>query len=78
MARKHEFLISGEEVLLLDEEGETTSLTKAVGMLSMEIYANLIDMKNAEDADEKKRLEEKINFQSRALDSLSNACQAIK
>lgn len=78
MAGKHEFLIRGGEVFLLDENSKTTSLAEAVGMLSMEVYANLIDIKNAEDVGEKQRLEEKIIFQSTVLDSLSNAHQTLK
>ena len=76
MDKSHEFITRGEEVFLLTEDTKTVSLPEAVGCAAMALYADLADLSKATDADEKKRLEEKIFLQSKVLDSLSNACSA--
>ena len=75
----HKLVICGDEVSLLNEDGETkTSLKKGVGMLAMSVYAEMLDMKSMPNDAERERLEKKIYFQSEVLDSLSNALLAIK
>lgn len=78
MKTNHEFITRGEEVFLLTEDTKTISLPQAVGNVAMSVYANLEDLTRETDADETKRLEEKIRFQSKVLDSLSNACEATR
>lgn len=78
MKTNHEFITRGEEVFLLTEDTKTISLPQAVGNVAMSVYANLEDLTRETDADEMKRLEEKIRFQSKVLDSLSNACEATR
>lgn len=78
MKKQHEFITRGEEVFLLTEDTKTVSLAEAVGYVAMSVYSSLEDLSKETDADEKKRLEEKIRFQSKVLDSLSNACAATK
>lgn len=73
-----EFITRGEEVFLLTEDTKTVSLAEAVGYVAMSVYSSLEYLSKETDADEKKRLEEKIRFQSKVLDSLSNACVATK
>lgn len=78
MSKQHEFITRGEEVFLLTEDTKTVSLAEAVGYVAMSVYSSLEDLSKETDADKKKRLEEKIRFQSKVLDSLSNACVATK
>lgn len=78
MAKQHEFITKGEEVFLLTEDTKTVSLPEAVGNIAMSVYSNLMDLSKETDADKKKRLEEKIRFQSKVLNALSNACEATK
>ncbi len=78
MLREYEFIVREEEVYLLTDQTQTISLKEAVGMTAMSTYLDLLNMKKATDADEKKRLEEKIIFQSGVLDSLSSAYKAIR
>lgn len=78
MNKQHEFITKGEEVFLLTEDTKTVSLPEAVGNVAMSVYSNLMDLSKETDADEKKRLEEKIRFQSKVLNALSNACEATK
>lgn len=78
MEKQHEFITRGEEVFLLTEDTKTVSLPEAVGYVAMSVYSKLIDLEKSEDADEKKRLKEKIRFQSKVLDSLSNAYEATR
>lgn len=77
---EHNFITKGDEVFLLTEDTKTVGLKEAVSQLSMTIYAELIDIKKAEEEKnytESERLEEKISFQSGVLDSLSNALKAV-
>lgn len=78
MNKQHEFITKGEEVFLLTEDTKTVSLPEAVGNVAMSVYSNLMDLSKETDVDEKKRLEEKIRFQSKVLNALSNACEATK
>lgn len=78
MQKKYEFLTRDEEVYLLTEETQTISLKEAVGTTAMCVYSNFLNLKEAIDSDEEKRLEEKILFQSKVLNSLSNAYRAIR
>lgn len=58
--------------------GKELTLREAVGLTAFSVYEKLIQVSGEENADERRRLEEKIVFQSRVLDSLSNAYSAIK
>lgn len=78
MEKQHEFITKGEEVFLLTEDTKTVSLPEAVGNVAMSVYSNLMDLSKETDANEKTRLEEKICFQSKVLNALSNACEATK
>lgn len=60
------------------EESQIVSLKEAIGTLAMSTYADLLNLKDVKDEIERKGLEEKINFQSKILDSLSNAYSSIK
>ena len=75
----YKLVICGDEVSLLNEDGETkTNLKTAVGMLAMSVYSEMLDMKSMQNDAERERLEKKISFQSEVLNSLSNALLAIK
>lgn len=78
MKTEYDFLSKGEEVFLLTEETKTVSLKEAIGTLAMSTYADLLNLKNIEDESERKGLKEKINFQSKVLDSLSSAYFSIR
>lgn len=78
MKTEYEFLSKGEEVFLLTEEIKTVSLKEAIGTLAMSTYADLLNLKNIKDESERKGLKEKINFQSKVLDSLSSAYLSIR
>lgn len=78
MLNEHEFITRGEEVFLLTEDTKTVSLPEAVNTLAMSVYTNMLDLKEVSSDDEEKRLEEKIRFQSKVLNALSNACSATK
>lgn len=73
----HEFIARGDKIYLLDDNAETTSLKKAVGILAMNVYAETVELGKTPDERERKRLENEIAFQSRVLNSLSNALSAI-
>lgn len=77
MTKNTEFIVRDDECFILTEESRTISLKEAISGLAMSTYATLLILKEEKDADERKRLEEKIIFQSRVLDSLSNARKAI-
>lgn len=74
----YEFITKNDEVCLLMEDTKTINLKEAVGIVAMTTFANMVELKEAKDEEEKNRLKEKINFQSKVLDSLSNALNAIK
>lgn len=78
MEKTYDLLTKGEEVFLLTEETKTVSLAEAIGTLAMSTYADLLNLKNVEDESERKGLKEKINFQSKVLDSLSSAYSSIR
>lgn len=78
MKKEHELLTSGEEVFLLTEEKQKVSLAEAVGTLAMNTYADLLNLKSVDNADEKKELESKITLQSQCLDSMSRALTSLK
>lgn len=78
MKTEYEFLNKGEEVFLLTEETKTVSLAEAIGTLAMSTYADLLNLKSVENADEKKELESKITLQSQCLDSMSKALTSLK
>lgn len=77
MAKEYEFLARDEEYFILTDETKTIGLKEAISGLAMSTYATLLSLGEEKDANEKKRLEEKIIFQSNLLDSLSNAYSAI-
>lgn len=78
MKTEYEFLSKGEEIFLLTEETKTVSLAEAIGTLAMSTYADLLNLKSVENADEKKELESKIALQSQCLDSMSKALTSLK
>lgn len=78
MQKQYELLTRGDEIFLLTEDTTTVNLKQAVGIMAMSVYSNVLNLSDEKDADEKKRLEEKILFQSKILDSLSNAYKAIR
>lgn len=65
----------------IDTDGKTTAISdgkeitlrEAVGVMALSLYEKTIKCLNEKDATEKKRLEDEIIFQSKVLDSLSNA-----
>ena len=73
----HELIMKGDKIYLLDDDAETTSLKKAVGILAMNVYAGMIELNKTSDEQERKRLENKIAFQSKILNSLLNALSAV-
>lgn len=78
MKTEYDFLSKGEEVFLLTEETKTVSLAEAIGTLAMSTYADLLNLKSVDNADEKKELESKITLQSQCLDSMSRALTSLK
>lgn len=78
MGKDYQFIVRDGEYSILTEETEIISLKMAVSGLAMSTYATLLNLGNTKDADEKKRLEEKISFQSKVLDSISNALSSIR
>lgn len=77
MENQYEFVLRDGEYYILTEDTKTINLKEAISGLAMSTYATLLGFSKEKDADERKRLEEKISFQSRLLDSLSNAYSAI-
>lgn len=75
---KNELLTKGDEVLLITEENETVSLTKAVGITAISIYDNLNKLARIDGEDEKRELERKLSLQSQCLDSMSKALTAVR
>lgn len=75
---EHEFILKGNEVILLNEDNSTTNLEQAVSGVAMTLYANLRDLKEISDTEKREGLKKEIVFQSNALNSLSNALKAIK
>lgn len=73
-----EIISRGDEIFLLTEDTKTIGLPEAVGMLAMSTYEKMMNLKDAETREEKKRLEKKILFQSKVLDAMSNALEATR
>ena len=76
--KNYELLTTEDGVVSMLEDGREVSLKEAVGVVAFSVYRKTVEHSNEEDAHKKKRLEEKIYFQSKVLDSLSNALNAIK
>lgn len=74
----YEFITKNNETCLLMGDAKTINLKEAVGIVAMTTFANMVELKEIKNEEEKNRLKEKINFQSKVLDSLSNALNAIK
>ena len=72
-----DILTIGNQVLSVDDNGRTTSLVEAVGILAISTYEDYAEISQIADEKEKKRLIDKITYQSNLLDSLSNALLAI-
>lgn len=70
-------LTPSSEVLLLEEDCKTVSLKEAVGHLAISLFVNLREFSNGEESENKEHLKEKIEIQTEALNSLSNALTAI-
>lgn len=75
MKKGYELITRGDEVFLLTEDTDTISLPRAVGILAMSVYGNMLNLKESDSDTERKRLEKKILFQSKVLNAMSNACQ---
>ena len=69
---------SNGNMLLLDLDGKTTSLKEAVGMMALSLYDKYVEYSNCEDDSLKPGLEKSMLFQSRILESLSDAQTAIR
>lgn len=78
MSKSFEMVVREDGTVSALVNKQELTLREAVGMTAFSVYEKLIQASEEENADEKRRLEEKINFQSRVLDSLSNAYLAIK
>lgn len=76
--KNYELLATDDGVVSMLEDGKEVTLKEAVGVIAFSVYKKTLEHSNEEDAHKKKRLEEKIHFQSKVLDSLSNALNAIK
>ena len=77
MKQKREFLMHGDDALLLTDDGRLVNLREAVSKLAMDVYANAVDMWNSENSEEKQELESKIASQSQVLIVLTNALAAL-
>ena len=55
MKTNNEFITRGEEVFLLTEDTQTISLPQAVGMLAMNTYENMMNLKEAATSEEEKK-----------------------
>lgn len=73
MNKPFEYVKRDDGMVSAIADGREVTLREAVSMTAMSLYEKLSLASAEENADEKKRLEEKIIFQSRVLDSLSNA-----
>lgn len=73
-----EIIVRENEMVSALIDGKETSLREVIGIIAFSVYEKTIEISKEENADQKKRLEEKISFQSKILDSLSNAYMAIK
>ena len=72
-----QFIEAGNgDILSLDNNGKTTSLSKAVGTMAISLYEDYADFVKCEDKDKKTELEIKLGFQSSLLNSLSKALEA--
>lgn len=78
MMKVFEIIVRENEMVSALIDGKETSLREAIGIIAFSVYEKTIEISKEENADQKKRLEEKISFQSKILDSLSNAYMAIK
>ncbi len=75
----------GQFKYCVDEEGTATALVdgkeitlrEAVGVTALSLYEKTSKYMKEENALEKKRLEGEVIFQSRVLDSISNALIAV-
>lgn len=74
---KKELIKKNGNILSIGTEGEPTSLRDAVGILAISTYEEYVECCEECDEEKKKRLKEKIVFQSNLLKSLSNALMAI-
>ena len=77
MKQRREFLMHGDDSLLLTDDGRVVNLREAVSKLAMNVYANAVDMWNSENSEEKQELESKIASQSQILTVLTNALAAL-
>ena len=78
MKKGYELITRGDEVFLLTEDTDTISLPRAVGILAMSVYGNMLNLKESDSDTERKRLEKKILFQSKVLNAMSNACRVTQ
>ncbi len=78
MMKVFEIIVRENEMVSALIDGKETSLREVIGIIAFSVYEKTIEISKEENADQKKRLEEKISFQSKILDSLSNAYMAIK
>lgn len=76
--KNYELILKGNEAILLNEDSTTVNLEQAVSTTAMTLFAKMCDVKNSSSEEERKGLEREIFFQSKALNSLSNALSALK
>lgn len=78
MKKDLEFITQGDNVAILEDEFQVTTLKQAVGMMALSLYHKYVEFnKMKESDDEKTRLEIEIGFQSQVLNSMSNALSAV-
>lgn len=74
---KKELMKKNGNILSIGENGETTSLHDAIGILAISTYEEYVEYCEECDEEKKTGLKEKIVFQSSLLESLSDAFSAI-
>lgn len=78
MEESYQLIMKGNEVSILKDDNEIITLAKGVGIVAMSIYNSAEQYTKAKSTEEKQRLEEKVNFQSKCLDSMSRALTAVR
>lgn len=76
--KNYELILKENEAILLNEDNTTVNLEQAVSTTAMTLFAKMRDVKNSSSEEERKGLEREIFFQSKVLNSLSNALSALK
>ena len=66
------------DILTVDNNGNTTSLSDAVGIVAMSLYEGYREFRRMEDGAEKTAKETELGYMTTILNSLSNALSAIR